>query len=112
VTWTKRWTLRRREPTAQRGCRRCWRTATIVLDVIAAGLLWWFAGRPRPTSAAIATTFTAVGLCVLTGLATTIIALNAGVVTLVPAVIFYILGAVFVIRCVASMKHAAAASTV
>ena len=57
----------------------------MVLDIVAAGLLWWFAGRPRPTSAAISATFTAVGLCVLIGLATTIVAMHADVLTLVPA---------------------------
>lgn len=87
-------------------------TATIVLDIVAAGLLWWFAGRPRPTSAAIGATFTAVGLCVLTGLATTIVAMNADVVMLAPAVIIYVFGAIFVIRCVLSMKQAVAGSTV
>ena len=86
-------------------------TATIVLDIVAAGLLWWFAGRPRPTSATSAM-FTAVGLCVLMGLATTIIAIHADVLTLVPAVIIYVFGAIFIIRCLASMKQAAAASTV
>jgi hypothetical protein len=94
------------------GAARWAMTATIVMDIVAAGLLWWFAGRSRPTSAAIVTTFAAVGLCVVTGLATTIIALDTDVVMLVPAVIVYVFGTVFVMRCVASMKHAAAASTV
>lgn len=46
------------------------------------------------------------------GLATTIVVMHADVVTLVPAVIIYVFGVIFVIRCVASMGHAAAASKV
>jgi hypothetical protein len=81
--------------------------ATVVLDIVAGGLLWWFAGRARPTTVTISATFAAVGLSLLAGLATSVLAFHADVTTLTMAAILYVFGAVFAVRCVASMKHAA-----
>lgn len=45
------------------------------------------------------------------GLITALGVMRAGVATLVPAVIVDVFGAIFVVRCVASMKEAAVAAT-